>query len=219
MRFFDAGQHAHGVIAIGQFATGVVAIGQMALGVVAVGQIARGVIAIGMGSFGVVSVGMAAAGLLSSFGLVGVGGRRGGGIVIELLPRLTPQRVLPRASSPADIWNGGEPGWIRASLSPDPNGNPALYSRGQPLGIKLLPALRTTADQAIQNGSNEVLAYTSRIGDALVADRLMQAASPRFAEQLRYAGWALRFLALVALAAAYWVLVGFPLIRALVALD
>src|SRR5579859_3548514 len=164
MRFFDAGQHAHGVIAIGQFATGVVAIGQMSLGVVAIGQVARGGIAIGMASFGVVSVGMAAGGLLNTFAMIGIGGRRAGGGVFELLPRLTRQRVLPRAASPADIWNSGEPGWVRATVFSDPNGNPALVSGGQPLGIKLLPALRTTADRALQDGSTDVLAYTTRIG-------------------------------------------------------
>jgi hypothetical protein len=219
MRLFDAGQHAHGVIAVGQFATGFVAIGQMALGVVAIGQVARGGIAIGMASFGVVSVGMAAGGLMTTFGLVGVGGRRGGGGIYELLPRLTRQRVLPRASSPTEIWQSGEPGWVRATVARDPNGNLALLAGGQPLGIKLVPALRTTADQALQEESPDVLAYTSRIGEVLVADRLMQAAPPKLVERLRYASWVPRFIGLVLLATAYWVLVGFPLVRGLVTLD
>jgi hypothetical protein len=218
-RFFDAGQHAHGVIAVGQFATGVVAIGQVAVGVVAIGQVARGAIAIGMASFGIFSVGMASGGLMTTFGLVGIGGRRGGGGVFELLPRLTRQRVLPHASSPADIWQNGEPGWVRATLAADPNGNPALLAGGQPLGIKLLPALRSTADKALQNESTDVLAYTSRTGDVLVAERLMEAAPPKLVERLRYAAWAPRFIGLVLLATAYWILVGFPLVRGLVTLD
>lgn len=218
-RFFDAGQHAHGFIAVGQIATGFIAIGQSALGVIAIGQLARGGIAIGQASFGIVSVGMVSGGLLSTVALGGVAGRKGAGFVLELLPKLTRQRVLPRASSVEDIWSSGEPGWIKATLVHDPNGHITLVDDGRQLGVKLIPALRATAEQALAKGTCDVRALTSRAGDVLVCERLMEARPPAFVERLAYATWAPRFVALAVLATAYWLYVGFPLIRALVALD
>ncbi len=198
-RIFDAGQHAHGFIAVGQVATGFIAIGQSALGVIAIGQVARGVVAIGQASFGIVSVGMVSG---------------------ELLPKLTRQRVLPSTSSAQEIWSSGETGWLRAMLVRDPNGNAALYDEeSRPLGVKMLPALRATAEGALANESREVLAYASRAGDILVCERLMEARPPALMERLRYATWAPRFVALAIMATAYWLYVGFPLVRALVALD
>jgi hypothetical protein len=218
-RIFDAGQHAHGFIAVGQFATGFVAIGQVATGVIAIGQVARGCIAIGMASFGIVSIGMASLGLLNTFAMVGVAGRKGGGLVIELLPKLSRKRVLPDARSAQEVWSSGEPGWVRATLVRDPNGNAALFDDGRPLGVKMSPALRGVAEKALARGSAEVLAFASRAGDVLVSDRLMEAATPTLVERLSYAAWAPRFVGLTILATLYWVLVGFPLVRALVALD
>jgi hypothetical protein len=86
--FFQAGQHAYGIIAVGQVATGVIAIGQIATGVIAIGQVARGVIAIGMGALGLVAFGMGAAGVLYSGGMVAIGGRAGVGLLaLSLIPR------------------------------------------------------------------------------------------------------------------------------------
>jgi hypothetical protein len=219
VRFFDAGQHAHGFIAVGQIATGFIAIGQSALGVIAIGQLARGGIAIGQASFGIVSVGMVSGGLLGTIALGGVAGRKGAGFVLELLPKLTRQRVLPHASSVADIWSSGEPGWVKATLVRDPNGHAALFDDERPIGVKLVPALRGTAEQALANGTCNVRAYTSRDGHVLVCERLMEARPPAFVERLAYATWAPRFVALIVFATAYWLYVGFPLVRALVALD
>jgi hypothetical protein len=216
---FDAGQHAHGFIAVGQFATGFIAIGQVATGVIAVGQVARGCIAIGMASFGIFSVGMASAGLLNTFALLGVAGRRGGGGVLELLPRLTRKRALPHARSAAEVWSSGEPGWVRATLVRDPNGNPALFHDGRPLGVKMFPALRRASEESLAQGSSDVMAYVSRAGDVLVSERLMQASMPTLVERLSYAAWAPRFVGLVVLATLYWIFVGFPIVRALVTLD
>jgi hypothetical protein len=212
---FDAGQHAHGVIAVGQFATGVIAIGQVATGVIAVGQVARGGIAIGMASFGIVSIGMASFGLLNTFAMVGVAGRKGAGLVIELVPKLSRKRVLPRTSSAQEIWSSGQPGWVRATLVRDPNGNATLFDDGRPLGVKMAPGLRKVAEKALARGSSDVLAHTSRGGDVLVSERLMAAAPPTLIERLSYATWVPRFAGLVVLATLYWVLVGFPLVRAL----
>jgi hypothetical protein len=215
-RFFDAGQHAYGFIAVGQSATGVIAIGQMALGVVAIGQLARGGIAIGQASFGIVSVGMVSGGLLGTVAMGGIAGRKGAGFVLELLPKVTRQRVLPRASSAQEVWASGEPGWVRATLVRDPNGNAALFDDGRPLGIKMVPELRSTSELALDSGSTEVLAHASRQGEILVSDRLMEAKPPTLVERLNYAAWFPRFLALSLLATAYWIVVGFPLVRALV---
>ena len=218
-RIFDAGQDAYGFIAVGQHATGFVAIGQDALGVVAIGQLARGVIAIGQASFGIVSIGMVSGGLLGAVAIGGVAGRKGAGFVLELLPKLTRQRVLPRALSAQEVWTSGEPGWVRASLVRDPNGNAALFDDGRPLGIKLVPSIRSTAEAALASGATEVLAYAVRGGELLVCERLMEAKPPALLERLSYAAWAPRFFALALLAAAYWILVGFPLVRALVSLE
>jgi hypothetical protein len=47
----------------------------------------------------------------------------------------------------------------------------------------------------------------------------MQAATPTLIERLSYATWVPRFLGLTVLATLYWLLVGFPLVRILAALD
>ena len=122
-RIFDAGQHAHGFIAIGQSATGFIAIGQTALGVIAIGQLARGALAIGQAAFGIVSIGMVSGGLLGTVAIAGVAGRKGAGFVLELLPKLTRQRTLPTTTSAHAVWTSGEAGWVRATLVRDPNGN------------------------------------------------------------------------------------------------
>jgi hypothetical protein len=218
-RIFDAGQHAHGFIAIGQVATGVIAIGQNALGVVAIGQLARGGIAIGQAAFGIVSIGMVSGGLLSTVALAGVAGRNGKGFVFELVPKLTRRPVLPHTTTAPEVWSKGGPGWVEATLVRDSKGNVALVADERPLGVKMSPALRAAAERALQNHRTGVLAYTSRAGDVLVCDRLMEHRTPGLAERLRYAGWAARFIALLALATAYWILVVFPLIRGLLALE
>jgi hypothetical protein len=215
-RIFDAGQHAHGIIAVGQLATGFVAIGQSALGVIAIGQLARGVVAIGQASFGIVSIGMVSGGLLGATAMGGIAGRKGKGFILELLPKLKRHHVLPRTTSAADVWATGEPGWIRASVVHDPNGNATLFDDGKPLQVKMVRGLRAAADGAV---GSEVLAYTSRSGDVLVCEKLMATSPPSLAERISWAMWVPRFLALVVLAIAYWLVVGFPLIRGLVELG
>jgi len=215
-RFFDAGQHAHGFIAIGQVATGFIAIGQTALGVIAIGQLARGVIAIGQASFGILSIGMVSGGLFGATAMGGIAGRKGKGFIFEIFPKLKRQHILPSTTSAADVWATSEPGWVRASIVRDPNGNATLFDDGRPLQVKMVRGLRTAADGAI---GSDVLAYTSRSGEVLVCEKLMATSPPSLVERIGYAMWAPRFLALTLLAVAYWLVVGFPLIRALVELD
>ena len=212
-RFFDAGQEAHGFIAVGQLATGVIAIGQSALGVIAIGQLSRGVVAVGQLSFGVFSVGMGSVGIFGTIAMGGVAGRRGLGFVLELIPRLKRRRVPPATTSARDVWSTGEAGWVRGQLVRDPNGNAALFDGDRPMQVKLMRALRAPAESAL---GGDVLAYTVRSGEVLVCERLMSTTAPTLAENLRLITWALRFGVLALIAAAYWIVVLFPLIRALV---
>src|SRR5881628_1573673 len=138
-RFFSAGTHAVGVIAIGQEATGVIAIGQAATGVVAIGQLARGVVAVGQLAFGVWTLGQLGLGLLWCGAMLGIGGRGGFGIVLRLFPprpdaarnspdtvdralRQAPRLLLAAALAVVYVWLVGQP-----LLD-------ALFSTGGPLG-------------------------------------------------------------------------------------
>lgn len=139
MKFFDVGQEAHGVIAIGQFATGVFAFGQIATGIVAIGQVARGVFVLGQVAVGVVSVGQLAFGLYAAWGMIGVAGRRGGGIVLKVFPkREKADDDLPPLVPAADVLSGKlATGWSRVRV--------ALRSRDDdgPKDVVLLDETRT----------------------------------------------------------------------------
>ncbi|MBD4217971.1 hypothetical protein GUH35_19520, partial [Xanthomonas citri pv. citri] len=84
--------------AIGQQATGFIAIGQMATGVIAIGQLARGVIAIGQLGIGFIGWGQGGVGIFHAAGMLGIGGRRGIGGVVQLVPSLGRPRVPPQES-------------------------------------------------------------------------------------------------------------------------
>jgi len=159
---------------------------------------------------------MVSGGLLGATAMGGIAGRKGKGFVLELLPKLRRHHVLPATTSAADVWATGEPGWVRASIVHDPNGNATLFDDGRPLQVKMVRGLREAADSAV---GSDVLAYASRSGDVLVCEKLMHATPPSLVERIGYVMWAPRLIALTALAVAYWVVVGFPLIRALVELD
>src|SRR5262245_45469032 len=115
MRIFSTDPEQPGVFAVGQLAVGVFALGQLSLGVVAVGQLARGVIAIGQLAVGVVAIGQGAVGLWHGTGMVALGGQRGFGGVLHLLPRLVDE-PLPELAPPtpiADLVGGAAAtGWI-----------------------------------------------------------------------------------------------------------
>jgi hypothetical protein len=141
VKLFDVGQEAYGVIAIGQFATGVFAFGQIATGIVAIGQVARGVFVIGQVAVGVVSVGQLAFGLYAAWGMLGLAGRRGGGIVLKIFPRRDEdEEDLPPLVPAADVLSGQlASGWSRVRV--------ALRSRddGAPKDVVLLDE-RSTLD-------------------------------------------------------------------------
>lgn len=141
VKLFDVGQEAHGVIAIGQFATGVFAFGQIATGIVAIGQVARGVFVIGQVAVGVVSVGQLAFGLYGAWGMLGIAGRSGGGIVLKVFPRREKDEDdLPPLVPAADVVSAKlAAGWSRLRV--------ALRSRddGGPKEVVLLDE-RSTLD-------------------------------------------------------------------------
>jgi hypothetical protein len=170
MKFFDAGDHATGIIAVGQQATGVFAFGQMATGVVAVGQLARGGFVIGQLAFGLVGWGQCGVGVYQAAGMVGIGGRRGLGLVIPLVPSLGRPRVLPEAAPLAAV-EAGHDGWVEADLAQDALGL-GLYQGAARLPIKLDRRLQKRGVAITGEGPRRVRAHTRRIGDVLVCDRI-----------------------------------------------
>jgi hypothetical protein len=170
MRFFDAGDNAVGIIAVGQQATGVLAFGQMATGVIAVGQLARGGFVVGQLAFGLVGWGQVGAGMFHAVGMVGVGGRRGLGGVLPLVPTLGRPRILPEPTPFAAVASGAE-GWIEIQLAEDALGL-GLYQGGQRLPIKLDRRLQARARVIMAEGSRRVLAHTRRVGPLLVCERI-----------------------------------------------
>lgn len=126
---FQAGQHAHGIIAVGQVATGVIAIGQMATGVIAVGQVARGVVAIGQVALGIVAIGMGSVGLVYAGGLVGVGGRAGFGFILPLMPMSGGHSRIRWALAPVQLVLLCAAAWLFWYLAGVPLGN-ALWDPG-----------------------------------------------------------------------------------------
>ena len=171
MRFFDAGDHAVGFIAVGQQATGFFAFGQVATGVIAIGQLARGGFVVGQLAVGLVGWGQAGIGVFHAAGMVGVGGRRGLGLVLPLVPSLGRPRVLPAPTELTAVHAGTE-GWVDVSLGRDALGL-GLFLGPQRLGIKLDRRLQSRADTLTAEGPQRVLAHVKPIGSVLVCERLV----------------------------------------------
>lgn len=210
MKFIDVGQQAEGIIAIGQIATGVVAIGQLATGVIAIGQGARGVFALGMVAIGVFAVGMGSAGVVYSVGMIGIGGR-GKGFVIPLVPSFGQSYELPEAHS-ADEIAAGRPaeGWVRVKLQRQGDAV-ELVPLGSARTILLDARLRAKATRAAAEGARPVLVHVKRVGERLVAERVMDIPDPSRTRTRRVVVGALQIVVLVALCVAFWLVVGEPL--------
>lgn len=170
MKFFDAGDNAVGVIAVGQQATGFFALGQMATGVIAVGQLARGGFAVGQLAVGLVGWGQGGVGIFSAAGMMGVGGRRPLGIVLPLVPSIGRPRVMPQAIPLAAV-EAGNAGWIEADVAQDAGGL-GLFHNGARLPIKIDRRLQKRAYEITAEGPRRVRAYTVRISDVLVCERI-----------------------------------------------
>jgi hypothetical protein len=170
MRFFDAGDHAVGIIAVGQQATGIIAFGQVATGVIAVGQLARGGFVVGQLAFGLVGWGQLGAGMFQAAGMMGIGGRRALGMVIPLVPTLGRPRVLEETTPFSAVAAGAE-GWVEVQLGEDALGL-GLYQGGQRLPIKLDRRLQKRAREVMVEGSRRVIAHTRHVGPLLVCERI-----------------------------------------------
>ncbi len=213
--FFDAGQEAHGVIAIGQVATGYVAIGQMATGVIAVGQLARGVFVVGQLAVGCCGVGMVGLGVFWMAALMGLGGR-GKGIVLPLVPSLEPPRNFPATTLSSAVWHGQGAGWLAVLLRLEADGSVALYEQSQRLGAKLSCRVLGRARSAcMASTACYAVAHVRRVGNLLVCDRLMNVPG-RSTDRPHFWLWTvLGFVALIAVAIAVWEIALWPLIMAL----
>lgn len=210
MKIFDAGAEAHGFIAVGQIATGFIAIGQMATGVIAIGQLARGVIAIGQLGFGFIGWGQAGVGLFHAVGMVGIGGRRGIGGVVQLVPTLGRPRVPPEATSLPAV-SAGAQGWVPLDLARDQLGL-GLYDRGQRLPIKLDRRVLVGAQRITADGAARVWVFMKRVGPTLVAQRIVHV-PPRPYQKKGFLPLAIvQVLFLFGLGAAYWPAAGNDLV-------
>jgi hypothetical protein len=207
MKIVDTGQHAHGFFAFGQEAVGFVAVGQVATGVIAIGQMARGVFAVGQLAFGFIGWGQAGIGVFHAAGMVGVGGRRGPGLVIPLVPSIGRPRVPPPATSIAAV-QAGEPGWLAVDLDKDALGGLGLYQGSERLPIKLDRRLQEGARAILGQGRKRVSAHTQRLGDVLVCDRIVHVPPRPYERPWFKATAAAQVLALFVLGAVYWAVAG-----------
>lgn len=210
MKFFDAGSEAKGFIAFGQQATGFVAVGQMATGVIAIGQLARGVIAIGQLGIGLVGWGQGGVGVFHAAGMLGIGGRRGVGGIVQLVPTLGRPRVPPQATS-LQFVNAGTPGWLELDLATDASGI-GLFENGIRTPIKLDRRVLTGAARLLAQGPVHVWAFTKRVGQSLVCQRIAHVPVRAFQKKSFLPLAIVQVLFLLALGAAYWPAVGNDLV-------
>jgi hypothetical protein len=210
MKFFDAGDNAQGFIAVGQVATGFIAFGQMATGVIAIGQLARGVIAIGQLGIGFIGWGQGGVGIFHAAGMLGVGGRRGIGGVLQLVPTIGRPRLPPQATN-LQMVSGGAPGWVELDLARDQLGL-GLYDHGQRAPIKLDRRVLAGATRVTEEGAVRVWAYTKRAGSTLVCERIVHV-PPRPYQKKSFLPLAIgQVLLLFVLGAVYWPAVGNDLV-------
>ncbi len=214
MRPVDVGQEATGFLAFGQFATGFIAIGQVATGVIAIGQVARGVVAVGQVSFGLLfSAGMLSGGVLHTSGMIGVGGRRGIGGIIQLIPTVGKPRVAPETAPFERVAQAGE-GWVDAKCAADADGAPVLLVNGAPLPLKI-----------DHNAAGAVLGLAPRQGDVkarietkdglLVCTRLVFVPDPPYKKKTFPILAAAQLAGFAVLCVAWWMVVGAPVLEML----
>ena len=163
MKFFDAGQHAEGfiaigqeargVIAIGQEATGVFALGQMALGFIAIGQLARGVFMVGQLAVGVVAVGQLSLDIFDSVGMLAIAGRWVKGLGFAIWPKPKADTELPEAITLMQVENG-ESGYVPVEVQyPEC----MLLYQGLPLDAELSQSVRSEAKALVDKGWDRAL--------------------------------------------------------------
>jgi hypothetical protein len=211
MKIFDAGGEARGFIAVGQQATGFFALGQMATGVIAIGQLARGVIAIGQLGVGLIGWGQGGVGIFHAAGMLGIGGRRGIGGIVQLVPTLGRTRVPPQATS-LPLVSAGTPGWLELDLARDQAGL-GLYERGARTPIKLDRRVLAGGMRLTERGTARVWAFTKRVGQVLVCERIVHV-PPRPYQKKSFVPLAIaQVIGMLVLGAVYWPAVGNDLLE------
>ncbi len=212
VRPVDVGQEATGFFAFGQFATGFIAIGQVAPGVIAIGQVARGVVAIGQVSFGLVfSAGMLSGGVLSTSGMIGVGGRRGIGGIIQLIPTIGKPRVAP-PTAPFERVAAEGSGYVDATCATDAEGLPVLLVGGAPLPIKI-DTKAAGAVLGLAPVRGEVKARIEKLDGILVCTRLVFVPEPPYKKKIFPVLAAAQLAGFAVLCVAWWIVVGAPVLR------
>lgn len=211
MKFFDAGQEAKGFIAVGQQATGFFALGQMATGFIAIEQLARGVIAIGQMGIGLVGWGQGGVGVFHAAGMLGIGGRRGIGGILQLVPTIGRPRVPPPTTTLPFV-SSGQPGWLELDLARDPSGRLGLFENGARLPIKLDRRVLAGAARLTAEGTAHVWAFTKREGQVLVCQRIAHVPPRDFQKKTFLPLAIVQVIFLLVLGAAYWPAVGNDLI-------
>lgn len=212
MRFFSSGAQATGFIALGQEATGVIAIGQMATGVIAIGQLARGVFAFGQMAIGLVGWGQGGVGVFHAAGMIGIGGRRGIGGVAQVVPTIGRPRVAPQTTT-AQFVQAGTPGWLALELVRE-QGGLGLYENQVRTPIKLDRRTLSGGMRITAEGTVPVWAYTRRIANTLVCERLVHMPPRNFQTKSFLPIAIVQILFLFALGAAYWPIAGNDILKA-----
>lgn len=205
MDFVSVGQNAEGFIAIGQHARGVIAFGQIATGFIAVGQVARGCFTLGQVAFGFTGWGQLGFGVMHAVGMAGAGGR-GFGLVLRLTPAVGRSRIAP-AAIPIERALGGEAGWIKAELIKDAYGL-GLAHGDQRLPIKFDRRLQQSATALALEKPRELWAYVIVLNGVPVCQRIQHSPRPPWERRRFFALAAVQFAGLLALATAWWLLVG-----------
>jgi hypothetical protein len=211
VRLIDVGHEATGFFAFGQFATGFIAVGQVATGVIAIGQVARGCVAIGQVAFGLFfSAGMLAGGVLHTSGMIGIGGRRGIGGILQLIPTVGKPRVAPPTTTFEAVARSGE-GWVEAVCAMDTTGMPALLVGEKPLPTKIdRKAAGAVLGLAPTRGA--VRARIETVEGQLVCTRLVYVPEPPYRKKSFPILAAVQLVGFVFLCAAWWIVVGGPIL-------
>jgi hypothetical protein len=142
--------------------------------------------------------------------MVGLGGRRGIGIVAPLVPSLGKRRVPPQTTTLEAVY-AGAPGWIEADVAQDQLGL-GLYRGGQRLHIKLDRRLQSGAREIAREHAAPVWAFTRRVGPTLVCERIAHDPPRPYEKKGFWAISIIQFLVLLALGGAWWGLAGNDLV-------
>jgi hypothetical protein len=198
MRFFASGPNEVGFVAIGQMATGVIAIGQLARGCIAIGQAAIGLVAVGQGALGI----------FYGTAMVGVAGRRGYGLIIPLIPTISPARVPPATTSLADVQAGRGAGWVKATLGQDGLGL-GLFDAGQRLPIRIDRRLVVAGKELLQKEIEpDVFAYTRGEAARFITERIVYVPKPTFRRKSFRLLAGLQVAGLIGMGVVFWFAVG-----------